>query len=104
MRRKVINDPSKPLLEGALGVGASAISMLEPISQAAARHGDRSDCSIRKTTEEDPEDSAEWRDRLSRRHHEAARQPLPLLQRCRARVADGIHVADRMRCLRRTSG
>jgi excinuclease ABC subunit A len=34
---KVINDPSKPLLDGALGVGASATSMLEQISQAGAR-------------------------------------------------------------------
>lgn len=36
---KVISDPSKPLLEGALGVGASATSMLELISQAGARLG-----------------------------------------------------------------
>ncbi len=36
---KVICDPSKPLLDGALGVGASAVSMLEQISQAAARMG-----------------------------------------------------------------
>ena len=34
---KVICDPSKPLLDGALGVGASATSMLERISQAGAR-------------------------------------------------------------------
>ena len=36
---KVITDPSKPLLDGALGVGASATSMLEQISQAGARLG-----------------------------------------------------------------
>jgi excinuclease ABC subunit A len=36
---KVISDPSKPLLDGALGVGASAVSMLEVISQAGARLG-----------------------------------------------------------------
>jgi excinuclease ABC subunit A len=36
---KVIGDPSKPLLDGALGVGASAVSMLEQISQAGARLG-----------------------------------------------------------------
>jgi excinuclease ABC subunit A len=34
---KVICDPSKPLLDGALGVGATAVSMLEQISQAGAR-------------------------------------------------------------------
>ena len=36
---KVICDPGKPLLEGALGVGATATSMLEQISQAGARLG-----------------------------------------------------------------
>jgi excinuclease ABC subunit A len=34
---KVICDPSKPLLDGALGVGATAVSMLEQISQTGAR-------------------------------------------------------------------
>jgi excinuclease ABC subunit A len=32
---KVICDPTKPLLDGALGVGATATSMLEQISQPA---------------------------------------------------------------------
>ena len=34
---KVIGDPGKPLLEGALSVGSASVGMLEAISQAAAR-------------------------------------------------------------------
>ena len=93
---KVIADPSKPLLDGALGVGASATSMLEQISQAGARLG----LDLTVPFEQLPKKTQNMLlnggtgfpgiMRLLDDRFRSSSEAVP-------RMADGVHVADRVR-------
>ena len=58
IRRKVITDWSKPLLDGGLGPGSASQNLIRQLQIAAAAHGFDLHHALRKVSGEDPKPGA----------------------------------------------